>query len=177
MRWLFALGLAAACALGCTSPGDPILPDAGDRRFQAACDQPPAGPTAGDDTFGSIYEELLATTSVSRCQDAACHGGSSGQAGFSMGTDRAGAYQGLIDYGLIVPGPPVDGGVPADAAGPVEAPTSVRALYFVVAPTPSGGRPRMPRDLCSAQGVPNRLLNDAELARIVSWGLRGAPDD
>lgn len=170
MRSFLVFALASAGALGCTSPGDPILPDSGDRRFQAACDEPPPGPTTGGDSFEAIYAELLAADGVARCADMSCHGGASGQAGFSMGTDRAGAYQGMVDFGLIVPGPPVAG----DAGS--TPPSTVNFFYLTVAPR-NGNPPRMPRDLCSAEGVPNRAFDDAELARIVSWGLRGAPND
>lgn len=144
----------AACACS-PAPGDPILPDA-DRIFQAECPVPP--PTTGGDTFTAIYNDIMSPKGVARCQDSACHGGSSEQAGLAMKTGKDGAYEGMKAFGLIQ----------VDATG-----ANVSPLITVVsAPFASTGKPRMPRELCG-----NRLLNAAEVERLKAWGAKGAKND
>ncbi len=150
-----ALGPAACSA----SPELASSPDA-DRIFAAQCDVPPD--TTGGATFTAIYTELLSATSVAKCQDSTCHGGSMGQAGLSMGTDQKGAYDGLVAYGQINP----------SASTTDDPPATVKFLINVVKPTSTGGAPRMPRPLCG-----NRALNPAELDRIKAWGKNGAKND
>lgn len=150
-----AVALLAACS---ASPELASSPDA-DRIFAVQCDVPPA--TTGGVTFTDIYRDLLSTTSVAKCQDSTCHGGSMGQAGLSMGTDQKGAYDGLVAYGQVNP----------SATTTDDPPATVKFLYNVVAPI-GGAAPRMPRPLCG-----NRVLNAAELQRIKDWGKAGAKND
>jgi hypothetical protein len=81
-----------------------------------------------------------------------------GQGGFSMGTDRKGAYDGLVAFAQVVPGAPSTD----------ETPASVKSLIFTL----KTRNPVMPKPLCG-----NRVLNDAEIERIKVWGRAGAPND
>jgi len=147
---------AAACS---ASPELASSPDA-DRIFEAQCVVPSA--TSGPATFDSIYNELVSTKGVARCQDSTCHGGAMGQAGLSMGTDKKGAYDGLVAYGQVNP----------TATTTDDPPATVKFLINIVSPSGAGGAPRMPRPLCG-----NRALNAAEIDRLKAWGRAGAKND
>jgi hypothetical protein len=171
MRSQIVLAFTGAfmAVVGCSpAPGDPIAATSNaDRIFDADCPSP--GPTSGPDTFDSIYNELIGPKSAAQCQNPACHGGSSEQGAFKMKNTKQEAYDGMKDYGLLLPNPAA-----ADAGAPPneENPPAVSGLLRVIVPLASTGKPKMPRELCG-----NRPLTAPELERIRRWGRAGAPNN
>ncbi|MBI2392904.1 MAG: hypothetical protein HYV09_25185 [Deltaproteobacteria bacterium] len=173
------LASGAPMAMACSaSPDLASRPDASRSEFAPPpCAVAAPATSLGPASFQSIYVDLLGPTSVARCVDATCHGGSTGQAGLALGASKDDCYAGLKAYGLVAPSSPTDaGGTDAaadagEAGASDETPESVLALVSIVSSI-GGAPPPMPRALCG-----NRALRDDEIARIKAWGARGAQND
>src|SRR5262249_32537109 len=149
------------------------------------CPLPERPESTGGDTYASIYKDFIAdATSVSRCQNSTCHGGSVGQLGLAMGVDATSAYCGVVTYGVIMPTegparcPPIctqpcttaedDRTTPSCCFGKCTAMPEVGnalALVSIVSPTKSGIPATMPRDICGGE-FRARKLTTKEIARI-----------